>query len=137
MADNIVMPELTWTEVEAALTRALNGPREEERATARAQYEEAERERRRLKTQGHRTVSSHPMLGHAAWLRTYLTGDHVRIWQTQDLQPAGACGNASAADAKRGAELVERAAKQLIVLIDEVARFPLESITSQTRYSGK
>ena len=57
-------------------------------------------------------------------------------WQTQDLQPAGACGNASAADAKRGAELVERAAKQLIVLIDEVARFPLDSITSRTRYSG-
>jgi HlyD family secretion protein len=37
-------------ESEAALTRALNGPRQEERATARAQYEEAERERRRLKT---------------------------------------------------------------------------------------
>lgn len=57
-------------------------------------------------------------------------------WQTQDLQPSGACGNASAADAKRGGELVERAAKQLIALIDEVARFPLNSITSKTRYSG-
>ena len=56
-------------------------------------------------------------------------------WQLQDLQPAGACGNASAADAKRGAELVERAAEQFIVLIDEVARFPLDSITSRTRYS--
>jgi creatinine amidohydrolase len=57
-------------------------------------------------------------------------------WQTQDLQPSGACGNASAADAKRGAELVERAAKQLIALIEEVARFPLDGITSKTRYSG-
>jgi len=33
---------------EAALLRALNGPRAEERATAQAQYDEAERERRRL-----------------------------------------------------------------------------------------
>ena len=33
---------------EAALLRALNGPRVEERATAQAQYDEAERERRRL-----------------------------------------------------------------------------------------
>ncbi len=57
-------------------------------------------------------------------------------WQTQDLHPAGACGNAAAADAKRGAELVERAAKQLVALIDEMARFPLDSITSRTRYSG-
>jgi creatinine amidohydrolase len=57
-------------------------------------------------------------------------------WQTQDLQPSGACGNALAADAKRGGELVERAAKQLIALIDEVARFPLENIVSRTRYSG-
>jgi len=57
-------------------------------------------------------------------------------WQTQDLQPAGALGNALAADAKRGAELVERAAIKLIALVQEVARFPLESITSRTRYSG-
>ncbi len=33
---------------EAALSRALNGPRMEERAAAQAQYDEAERERRRL-----------------------------------------------------------------------------------------
>jgi creatinine amidohydrolase len=56
-------------------------------------------------------------------------------WQTQDLQLAGACGNARAADAKRGAELVERAAHKLIALIKEVARFPLENLTSRTRYS--
>ena len=57
-------------------------------------------------------------------------------WQTQDLQPAGACGNALAADAKRGAMLVDRAADQLIALIQEVARFPLENITPRTRYSN-
>jgi creatinine amidohydrolase len=57
-------------------------------------------------------------------------------WQAQDLQSAGACGNALAADAERGAELVERAANTLIALIDEVARFPLKSMTPRTRYSG-
>lgn len=57
-------------------------------------------------------------------------------WQTQDLQPSGACGNAAAADAKRGAELVERAANKLIALIEEVARFPIETMTARTRYSG-
>ena len=31
-------------------------------------------------------------------------------WQAQDLEPSGACGNAAAADAERGAILVERAA---------------------------
>lgn len=57
-------------------------------------------------------------------------------WQTQDLQPAGACGDAAAADPVRGAELVDRAAKQLITLIKEVERYPLESIIPQTRYSS-
>ena len=57
-------------------------------------------------------------------------------WQVQDLQPAGACGNAAAADAKRGAELVERAANKLITLIEEVARFPIGSMTAHTRYSS-
>jgi creatinine amidohydrolase len=57
-------------------------------------------------------------------------------WQTQDLQPSGALGNALAADAKRGAELVERAANKLVALVHEVARFPLENMTHRTRYSG-
>ena len=45
-------------------------------------------------------------------------------WQTQDLQPAGACGNALAADAKRGAMLVDRAADQLIALISRGRALP-------------
>ena len=40
--------EARVAEAEAALARAVNGPREEERASARVQYEEAEKERRRL-----------------------------------------------------------------------------------------
>ena len=55
-------------------------------------------------------------------------------WQTQDLHPAGACGDAAAADAARGAIVVERAADALLALIDEVARYPLDAIEHRTRY---
>ena len=55
-------------------------------------------------------------------------------WQIQDLHPSGACGNAAAADAARGALVTERAAAQLVRLIDEVARHPLDTITSTTIY---
>ena len=47
-------------------------------------------------------------------------------WQAQDLHPAGACGNAAAGDAGRGAEQVERAARALIGLIEEVRDYPLD-----------
>jgi creatinine amidohydrolase len=56
-------------------------------------------------------------------------------WQTQDLQQAGACGNAGLADAERGAEVVDRASSRLVDLIAEVARYPLESLVNATRYS--
>ena len=57
-------------------------------------------------------------------------------WQTQDLQAAGACGNAAAADADRGALAVERASDKLIELIAEVARYPLGAIVDGTRYGA-
>jgi len=47
-------------------------------------------------------------------------------WQTQDLNPDGACGDAGTADAGAGAVLVERAAQALVTLIGEVARYPLD-----------
>jgi len=40
--------EARVAEADAALARAVHGPREEERATVRVQYEDAEKERRRL-----------------------------------------------------------------------------------------
>ncbi len=55
-------------------------------------------------------------------------------WQIQDLHPSGACGNAAAADAARGGEVLERAARQLARLLDEVARHPLATITNTTIY---
>lgn len=56
-------------------------------------------------------------------------------WQTQDLQASGACGDASKADATRGGVTIDRAADALIKLVDEVSRYPLETITQKTRYS--
>ncbi|HEX3535311.1 MAG TPA: creatininase family protein [Stellaceae bacterium] len=49
-------------------------------------------------------------------------------WQTQDLHPAGACGNALDADAERGRLIVEYAAERFIELLREVARFPLSAL---------
>jgi creatinine amidohydrolase len=46
-------------------------------------------------------------------------------WQTQDLNTEGACGDATQADAVKGKELLERAAKALAVLAEEVARYSL------------
>jgi creatinine amidohydrolase len=45
-------------------------------------------------------------------------------WQTQDLNEAGACGDATAADAERGKTLLERAAQALVALAGDVSRYP-------------
>lgn len=46
-------------------------------------------------------------------------------WQTQDLNPEGALGDASAADAARGRALVELYARRFATLLQEVDRFDL------------
>ena len=56
-------------------------------------------------------------------------------WQAQDLHPAGVMGNAAAADADRGREEVERAAKALVRLVAEVAAYPIERIATATAFS--
>jgi creatinine amidohydrolase len=55
-------------------------------------------------------------------------------WQMQDLHPAGAAGNAAAADAAKGRELTERAASALVRLLQEVARFPLAALSAHTAF---
>ena len=45
-------------------------------------------------------------------------------WQTQDLNPSGACGDATRADAALGKVLVERAGVALAALVADVARQP-------------
>jgi creatinine amidohydrolase len=49
-------------------------------------------------------------------------------WQTQDLNDAGACGNALDADAARGRLIVENAAARFVDLLREVGRFPLSAL---------
>jgi creatinine amidohydrolase len=53
-------------------------------------------------------------------------------WQMQDLHPTGAAGNAAAADAARGAALLDHLARSFVGLVEEVARFPLERLSQPT-----
>jgi creatinine amidohydrolase len=46
-------------------------------------------------------------------------------WQTQDLNPAGACGDAKSATVALGEKLVKHAAAQFIEMLSEVNRCPL------------
>jgi creatinine amidohydrolase len=47
-------------------------------------------------------------------------------WMTQDVNPAGAVGNASAARADHGRQCVETAARGLAALLDDVSRYPTD-----------
>lgn len=49
-------------------------------------------------------------------------------WQAQDIHPSGAVGNALDADAERGRQLVENAAKGFVELLQEIDRYPLANI---------
>lgn len=51
-------------------------------------------------------------------------------WMSQDLDPSGACGNASKADAARGAAYLTYVAESLARLLAEVADTPLDVIAS-------
>jgi creatinine amidohydrolase len=55
-------------------------------------------------------------------------------WQTQDLHPKGACGDATKATADLGKVVVDRAAAQLLVLIDDISRYPLSRIAKRTAF---
>ncbi len=56
------------------------------------------------------------------------TGGTAIAWQTQDLNASGACGDATNADAARGEQLVDFAARRFAELLAEVSRFPLERL---------
>jgi len=55
-------------------------------------------------------------------------------WQTQDLHPSGACGDASAASAEKGKAIIERAAEALATLALETAGHPLAALRSRPGY---
>jgi creatinine amidohydrolase len=49
-------------------------------------------------------------------------------WQAQDLNPAGAVGDARLGTAEMGRKLVDEAADRLLRLVDELARLPTEVV---------
>jgi len=55
-------------------------------------------------------------------------------WQAQDLHPKGACGDATKATEDLGKLTVERAAERLLVLIDDISRYPLSRIAARTAF---
>lgn len=53
-------------------------------------------------------------------------------WAAQDLNRAGACGNAARADAETGRLLLEHMAEALAEILAEVARFPIAKLDLET-----
>jgi creatinine amidohydrolase len=50
-------------------------------------------------------------------------------WMAQDLHPAGACGNAAIATAQKGQAVIDHAARQIVTLLREVDRMPLDHLS--------
>jgi creatinine amidohydrolase len=59
------------------------------------------------------------------------TGPVAFAWQTQDLNPEGACGDATNSDAARGAKVIDFAAAKFVELLQEIDRFPLTALRSR------
>lgn len=78
-------------------------------------------------------------------LSARMAGDYRRLtpfgelgfgWQTQDLNPSGALGDARLASAEAGKKLVENAAEAAAELLGEVARLPLSTLKGVRRKKG-
>jgi creatinine amidohydrolase len=57
-------------------------------------------------------------------------------WQAQDFHPKGVSGDASKSTAELGGEVVERAARRLVMLIDEISRYPMSRLPARTAFDG-
>jgi creatinine amidohydrolase len=67
-------------------------------------------------------------LAHELAARNKLLGAEKPVgigWRAEDLNPAGACGNAAKADGRRGAQHLAYLADRLAALVSEVAATPL------------
>jgi creatinine amidohydrolase len=65
------------------------------------------------------------------YTRLSATSSPSFAWETQDLHPSGAVGNAAAADADRGQQVVGAAATGLAELLIETARFDLDRLANR------
>jgi creatinine amidohydrolase len=55
-------------------------------------------------------------------------------WQTQDLNPAGACGDASIATAEKGHQVIDYVSDRFIELLREVQRAPLSLLDNEPEW---
>ena len=58
-------------------------------------------------------------------------------WHTQDLHPAGAAGDASAATADKGRQVADRLVAGFVELLGEVSRYPLDRLRPQDAELGR
>ena len=78
---------------------------------------------RDFKSTSQERAARHPILGN---------GKSAKLgWQMQDYNPQGAAGNAAAATADKGQSVIEAAARQLALLLQEVAELPLSTLVAQ------
>lgn len=56
-------------------------------------------------------------------------------WQAQDLHEAGVCGDARAASADKGEQVLDRAANDLVRLVAAAGAFDLSRLTASTRFN--
>lgn len=52
-------------------------------------------------------------------------------WQAQDMNPAGACGDATAATAEKGRMVLDHAGREVAQLLLEVQRLPLDALSNR------
>jgi creatinine amidohydrolase len=65
------------------------------------------------------------------WLSTQRPAPFA--WQTQDLHPSGAVGDATLASAEKGERLIDQGAKAFCELLDDVDRFDLQLLSNRPR----
>ena len=56
-------------------------------------------------------------------------------WQTQDLNPKGACGDATRASAAKGDEVLDFVSDRFVELLREVDRYPLERLANDPAWN--
>src|ERR1700744_2447169 len=67
------------------------------------------------------------------WLSTQRPAPFA--WQTQDLHPSGAVGNATLATAEKGERLIEHGAQRFIELLGDVDKFDVKRLSRGPQHS--
>lgn len=65
----------------------------------------------------------------------YVAGPARVAWQTQDLNPAGACGNAAVASADKGQRVLDFVSNRFVEVLKDIDRVPLASLDASPEWS--